>query len=187
MNPRPATDSRFRCRTLNCAKSYKTASSLFRHNKGCADPQQGPSIFDCSIEDSCVQIFNLDRLSGFVAAAGDMGYVEDSTYRIANTIEDNSTRDATCLCDPDDPHISEAMDPPASEKYRGANMACMYGQDDLDDKNKKKQVILNPAGELSPAECFHLEDLVIDESKANILESYSWYGGVPQRDKAGRV
>ena len=66
-------------------------------------------------------------------------------------------------------------------------MACMYGQDDLDDKNKKKQVILNPAGELSPAECFHLEDLVIDESKANILESYSWYGGVPQRDKAGRV
>ena len=189
MNPRPATDSRFRCRTLNCAKSYKTASSLFRHNKGCTDPQRGPSIFDCTIADSNDQIFNVDRLSGSVAAAGDMGYVKDSTYRIANTIEDNSIRDATCLCDPDDydAHISEEMDPPASETYGGANMACMYGQDDLYDKNKKKQVILNPAGESNPAECFQLEDLAIDESKANILESYSWYGGVPQRDKAGRV
>ena len=163
-----------------------SVSSLRRHNKSCID-----FIQVYCIADDPIQIFSAGRFSGSVAAAGDVGDEEDSSYSLEKAIEDNSNtiRDAACLCDPDDYEaqftVSEDLRT-QSETYGEAETATLHGQDDLSAKNRK-EVILNPAGEFDPEKCFYLEDLIIDESQVKRLESYSWYGGVPQRDKAGRI
>ena len=186
MHRKPATVQFLKCKTLNCANSYKSVSSLRRHNKSCID-----FIQVYCIADDPIQIFSAGRFSGSVAAAGDVGDEEDSSYSLEKAIEDNrnTIRDAACLCDPDDyeAHVTVSEDlRTQSETYGEAETATVHGQDDLSAKNRK-EVILNPAGEFDPEKCFYLEDLIIDESQVKRLESYSWYGGVPQRDKAGRI
>lgn len=196
MYPKPSADQHFRCKTLNCVKSFKSASSLFRHNKCCANFVKGAAIGAYSVGERQVYFGDTIRDSGAVAAAGDIGDEADSFSSDGEIktreIEDKGSRirDAACVCEPEDGHTQAVVsvdERAESDTTRSADRAYLQDPEELTGKNKKKQVILNPAGEHSPEECFLFEDLFIDENQATKLESYSCYAGVPQRDKAGKI
>ena len=179
MDSKPTTDQQFRCKTLNCSKSFKNASSLFRHNKCCIrfgrnkdkDKDYTESSNAGSLEEN-----------NFVNKFPDI----EPKAETFNSSNDNGTRDATCLCEPGDEktaaYVTSTAIPVENGVIAGVDQAA--GEEPAAKKNKK-QVILNPDGEDAASERYNHEDLVIDEAQAAKLESYSCYAGVPQRDKAG--
>jgi hypothetical protein len=172
MESKPPIEQQFRCKTQNCSKSFKNASSLFRHNKCCIrfgkdypePPRAEENIFIPKYPES-----------------------EPKTEAFSSST-DNGTRDATCLCEPGDEKTAAYVTATALAADSGgaAGVDLAAGEEPATKKNKK-QVILNPDGEHAASERYNHEDLVIDEAQAAKLESYSCYAGVPQRDKAGEV
>lgn len=172
METKPPIEQQFRCKTQNCSKSFKNASSLFRHNKCCIrfgkdypePPRAEENIFIPKYPES-----------------------EPKTEAFSSST-DNGTRDATCVCEPGDEKTAAYVTAAALAADNGgaAGVDLAAGEEPATKKNKK-QVILNPDGEDTASERYNHEDLVIDEAQAAKLESYSCYAGVPQRDKAGEV
>ena len=175
MESKPSTDQQFRCKTQNCSKSFKNASSLFRHNKCCIrfGRDYPEPVNSGSVEEK-----------NFLGALPDI----ESKPETFSSSSDNGTRDATCLCEPGDEKAAAYVTPAAMTVENGGNAGVdlAAGEEPAAKKNKK-QVILNPDGEDTAIERFNHEDLVIDEAQAAKLESYSCYAGVPQRDKAGDI
>ena len=175
MDSKPSTEQQYRCKTLNCSKSFKNASSLFRHNKCCIS-------------------FGKSNLNDYQFGGGDQ--FDPSTVAVKASNEthssssSNGVRDAACLCDPGEEELKEENMPISSGRNFTQAVANRLPLDEpinRDSRKIKKQVILNPDGEDSAAERYDIDDLAIDESQAAKLESYSCYAGVPQRDKAGLV
>jgi hypothetical protein len=174
MDSKPSTDQQYRCKTLNCSKSFKNASSLFRHNKCCI------SFGKSNVND--YQYGGGDQFDPSVGVK-----VSNETHSSSSS---NGIRDAACLCDPGEEEVKiDTMSAPSSRIFTQviANRLPLDEPINRESRKIKKQVILNPDGEDSAAERYDLDDLAIDENQAAKLESYSCYAGVPQRDKAGLV
>ena len=176
MESKPIIEQQFRCKTANCTKSFKNASSLFRHNKCCISfSRENPTIFSGGNTDPTEAANFSINTSGII--------LKDETFSSSGS---NSARDAACLCDPVEEQRKEQAEPrPIIAENVEEDIAEHVVGDDPGGRKMKKQVILNPDGEDSVNERYTLEDLVIDEDQAIKLESYSCYAGVPQRDKAG--
>lgn len=175
MDSKPSTDQQYRCKTLNCSKSFKNASSLFRHNKCCIS-------------------FGKSNTSDYQYGGGDQFDQSTVGVKVSNETHSSSSsngiRDAACLCDPGEEEVKmETISASSSRIFTQAvaNRLPLDEPINRESRKIKKQVILNPDGEDSAAERYDLDDLAIDENQAAKLESYSCYAGVPQRDKAGLV
>lgn len=173
MDSKPSTDQQYRCKTLNCSKSFKNASSLFRHNKCCIS-------------------FGKSNANDYQQIGGEQFDASAVVAKVSNETQSSSSsngiRDAACLCDPGEEDVKMETISASSSRIFAQTVANRLPLDEpinRESRKIKKQVILNPDGEDLAAERYDLDDLAIDENQAAKLESYSCYAGVPQRDKAG--
>ena len=194
MTTKVESEQLYRCKTLNCSKSFKNASSLFRHNKCCVDFIKGAdhTIGSGGLNGSqFINGVNVAVATTSVAAVGDVNDEEEESSSDGEVqmkaIETTNlgNRSADCLCEESaQVHVYESMEAPTEKNVNGEKIR-QFEDVDANGKKMKKQVILNPSGKNIIADSFTHDDLVIDEVQAAKLESYSCYAGVPQRDKAG--
>lgn len=197
MNAKAESEQLYRCKTVNCSKSFKNASSLFRHNKCCVDFIKGATgvtgiTGGTSESPTALGGQNVFKPPGASLAAvadmdeGDSSSSDGEIHMKAIEAIDSRNRDANLLCEPEGAQRSyDSLEMP-SEKS-DIEKSNSFDEGDLNGKKMKKQVILNPSGKTNPADTFTYDDLIIDEAQAAKLESYSCYAGVPQRDKAGKA
>ena len=194
MTNKVAVEQQFRCKTQNCSKSFKNASSLFRHNKCCVDFVK-PAALEIfgdgwNGRSSGVDIGNTTAANAAVSVKfdADSSGSEGENHMKDVDMQHSLIRDAAFNCDPEVNDLRGfGLESQTESNMNNDNKVFLYGLGDNSSKSKKKQVILNPAGETSMAESFYHEDLFIDEVQAAKLETFSCYAGVPQRDKAGRL
>lgn len=190
MNTKAESEQLYRCKTVNCSKSFKNASSLFRHNKCCVDFVGGASGVSPTGSVGGQNAFKISEASSSLQAVADIDEGEECEESSDGEIhmkpmEENRSRDVELLCDPEVQVRSFDSMEMSGEKNGGIENTNSFDEGDPVSKKTKKQVILNPTGKTCVADSFSYDDLIIDEAQATKLESYSCYAGVPQRDKAG--